>query len=141
MGASDPLKSKHFTRRDGWTPQRQLLFLKALERSRSVTRSARAVGMSRESAHRLRNRDPLGLFALMWDWALGASHWRPSPAEIDQSHIAAIRRACGSEGANFRLATPHGQLRDLKGPEWCRSPRAESPDNRAYNATPGSRDG
>jgi hypothetical protein len=43
-------------RHDGWTPKRQLDFLAALARSRSVTKAARAVGMSRESAYRLRAR-------------------------------------------------------------------------------------
>ena len=41
-----------------------------LARTRSVTRAARAAGMSRESAYRLRNRDPDGLFAAAWDRAL-----------------------------------------------------------------------
>ena len=57
-------------RRDGWTPARQLRFLDALARTRSVTRAARAAGMSRESAYRLRARDPGGLFAAAWDRAL-----------------------------------------------------------------------
>jgi hypothetical protein len=55
------------TRRDGWTPARQLRFLDALARTRSVTRAAVAAGMSRESAYRLRNRDPDGLFAAAWN--------------------------------------------------------------------------
>jgi hypothetical protein len=57
-------------RRDGWTPARQLRFLDALVRTRSVTGAAAAAGMSRESAYRLRNRDPKGLFAAAWDRAL-----------------------------------------------------------------------
>ena len=48
---------------DGWTPARQLRFLEFLARTRSVTRAAAAAGMSRESAYRLRKRDPHGLFA------------------------------------------------------------------------------
>jgi hypothetical protein len=59
-------------RADGWTSARQSAFLEVLARTRSVTRAARAAGMSRESAHRLRNRDPYGLFAAAWDRALGA---------------------------------------------------------------------
>ena len=57
-------------RRDGWTPARQLAFLDALVRTLSVTRAAAAAGMSRESAYRLRARDPAGLFAAAWDRAL-----------------------------------------------------------------------
>lgn len=57
-------------RRDGWTPARQLRFLDALARTRSVTRAAAAAGMSRESAYRLRSRPSSGLFAAAWDRAL-----------------------------------------------------------------------
>jgi hypothetical protein len=60
-------------RKDGWTPARQLRFLDMLARTRSVTRAAAAAGMSRESAYRLRKRDPDGLFAAAWNRALGGS--------------------------------------------------------------------
>lgn len=59
-------------RRDGWTPARQLAFLDALARTRSVTRAAAAAGMSRESAYRFRKRDPKGLFAAAWDRILAS---------------------------------------------------------------------
>lgn len=67
-------------REDGWTVARQLAFLAALISTRSVTLAARATGMSRESAYRLRDR--AGLFAALWDHALapdfaGESHNRP----------------------------------------------------------------
>ena len=45
-------------RRDGWTPQRQLAFLDTLARTHCIAKAARAAGMSRESAYRLRARDP-----------------------------------------------------------------------------------
>jgi hypothetical protein len=57
-------------RQDGWTPARQLVFLDLLSRTRSVTRAARAAGMSRESAYRLRRRPSASLFAAAWDRAL-----------------------------------------------------------------------
>ena len=57
-------------RRDGWTPQRQLAFLDTLAHTRCIAKAARAAGMSRESAYRLRARDPHGLFAAAWDRAL-----------------------------------------------------------------------
>lgn len=62
--------AKSNTRRDGWTPERQLQFLGSLAQSRNVTRAAAAVGMSRESAYRLRKRPGAALFALAWDRAL-----------------------------------------------------------------------
>jgi hypothetical protein len=57
-------------RRDGWTIRRQLAFLDVLAQTRSVTAAARAAGMSRESAYRLRRRPSASLFAAAWDRAL-----------------------------------------------------------------------
>ena len=54
----------------GWTPERQIRFLGALAATRSVTKAAAAAGMSRESAHRLRNRGEGALFAAIWDLAV-----------------------------------------------------------------------
>ena len=54
-------------RRDGWTAERQLRFLDALSRTRSVTRAAKVAGMSRESAYRFRARRDGALFAAAWD--------------------------------------------------------------------------
>jgi hypothetical protein len=62
-------------RADGWTAERQRLFVRHLAETRSVTRSAAAVGMSRETAYRLRSRAGAGSFAAAWDAALA---WRPS---------------------------------------------------------------
>ena len=57
-------------RRDGWTPQRQFALLDTLARTHCIAKAARAAGMSRESAYRLRARDPNGLFAAAWARAL-----------------------------------------------------------------------
>ena len=80
-------------RRDGWTPARQLTFLHVLTRTRSVSAAARAAGMSRESAYRLRRRDPKGLFALAWNRTLV-----PEPAgvrgrKVDEGHRRSIAAA------------------------------------------------
>lgn len=100
------IASRISTRHDGWTPQRQLDFLEMLFRSGSVTRSARAAGMSRESAYRLRSREPDGLFAAAWDRALTPGHLRPKPGEVDEHHIRAFAAARDPEGlvAQRRLA-------------------------------------
>jgi hypothetical protein len=50
-----------------WTAERQLRFLDALADTRSVRKAAAAAGMSREGAHRLRNRPTAALFAAVWD--------------------------------------------------------------------------
>jgi hypothetical protein len=102
------------TRRDGWTVARQARFLQVLAATCSVTRAASAVGMSRESAHRLRARDPDGLFAAMWERAFPAVDGR-TRAEVDQGHIRVMALACGAEGANLVRALQHGQHRDLRG--------------------------
>jgi AraC-like DNA-binding protein len=53
-----------------WTPAKQRLFLAALLETGSVARAARAAGMSRSSAHRLRRRLAGTPFDKTWDRAL-----------------------------------------------------------------------
>ena len=66
----------HFTpvpvraRRDGWTPARQVAFITALRDTRSVVAACRAVGMSWQTAYRLRARPDAAGFAAAWDAAL-----------------------------------------------------------------------
>lgn len=59
-------------RRDGWTPERQRVFIAALARTGCVGRAAAAAGMSRESAYRLRRREGAARFAAAWDSILAA---------------------------------------------------------------------
>jgi hypothetical protein len=80
-----------------WTPQRQLLFLDTLARTRSVTKAAAATGMSREGAYRLRTRLSDSLFALLWDCAL-----RSDPAANPEVHIDNM-----SDGRLMRLMGTH----------------------------------
>ncbi|WP_106640374.1 hypothetical protein [Allosphingosinicella vermicomposti] len=54
-------------RADGWTPGRQADFLGKLAETRSVAAAARHVGMTRESAYRLREKEGAGSFAAAWD--------------------------------------------------------------------------
>ena len=79
-------------RRDGWTPERQLRFLGALASTRSVTKAARAAGMSRESAYRLRARKEGALFAAAWDQALKSHNLRKASG-APRERRAAISRA------------------------------------------------
>ena len=58
------------TRHDGWTAERQALFIAALRLGCSVTRAADAAGMSRKSAYALRRRSAAARFAAAWDLAL-----------------------------------------------------------------------
>ena len=54
-------------RRDGWSVTRQCEFLAQLYLTGSVTAAARAVGMSRASAYRLREREGAESLAHAWD--------------------------------------------------------------------------
>ena len=61
------------TRHDGWTAERQLLFIRILSRIGVVAFAARAVGMSRKSAYELLKRaGPDSGFARAWREALEA---------------------------------------------------------------------
>jgi hypothetical protein len=54
-------------RRDGWTPGRQSDFLGRLAETGNVSAAARHVGMTRESAYRLRDKPGAASFAAAWD--------------------------------------------------------------------------
>jgi hypothetical protein len=73
-------------RSDGWTAKRQLRFLIVLTHTGCVSLSARCVGMTRESAYRLRSRDPHGLFAHMWKKARALHSHGPGMGEVDEVH-------------------------------------------------------
>lgn len=57
-------------RRDGWTPQRQVDFIRALADTGIVEQAAREVGMSVGSCYRLRNAPEGTAFAAAWETAL-----------------------------------------------------------------------
>ena len=101
-------------RSDGWTPVRQLRFLEILLLTRSVTKAAGAAGMSRESAHRLRNRDPRGLFALAWDRALSAGEVTVTRTEVHEGHIRTVRLRSVPDSATRRSRSPHHEHCDFQ---------------------------
>lgn len=57
-------------RHDGWTPDRQLDFIEALAASGCVTEAAKAVGLSKAAAYKLRARPDAQAFRLAWDAAI-----------------------------------------------------------------------
>jgi hypothetical protein len=81
-----------------WTAQRQLAFLDVLARKRSVSTAAKAVGMSREGAYRLRSRSDGALFAALWDIALAG----PGAQSPSQGHTSDL-----SNGQLLRLLSTH----------------------------------
>ena len=83
-------------RRAHWTPAKQRIFLAALLDTASVAQAARAAGMSRSSAHRLRQRLAGTPFDRAWDQVL-IHHARrladplardaaPAPSAASQAH-------------------------------------------------------
>jgi hypothetical protein len=70
--------TRQAVRRDGWTAARRTGFLEALTASSNVQRACLAVRMSRQSAYRLRTRDPA--FAAAWDDALRAARRKATEA-------------------------------------------------------------
>ena len=61
-----------------WTAVRMVAFLRELAATLSVSRAARSVGMSRQSAYKLRRRLPA--FAEAWDGALADLRLDEPPA-------------------------------------------------------------
>ena len=74
------------TDRARWTPDKQRLFLATLLATGNVTHAARTAGMSRASAHRLRQRLAATPFDRTWERALAlhaqslADPFAPQPA-------------------------------------------------------------
>lgn len=81
------------SRRDGWVPERQAAFIGVLAQTRSVLTAARAVGMGRESAYRLRKRAGAAGFAAAWDAALGKPHQPVDLASAKSTGLDAGYRA------------------------------------------------
>lgn len=61
---------RHYNRHDGWTPERQRLFIEALADTGSVKAAAHAVNMAPEGAYMLRRHAEAGEFRKAWEAAL-----------------------------------------------------------------------
>ena len=57
-------------RHDGWTPEKQCIFLESLANDGHVRRAAQRAGMSHEAAYQLRRRNEGTAFRLGWDAGL-----------------------------------------------------------------------
>ena len=64
----DPVPLRY--RRDGWTPDRQVGFIRALAECGCVAEACRRIGMSAESAYELARRPDAQSFRIAWDIAL-----------------------------------------------------------------------
>ncbi|HYI65228.1 MAG TPA: hypothetical protein VEW71_10120 [Allosphingosinicella sp.] len=87
-------------RRDGWTPEKQREFIEALADTGLVREAAARVGMTEQSASRLRRRADARAFAIAWEAAI-----RPGARRL---HAIAWERAI--EGTIKRYYY-HGELK------------------------------
>lgn len=74
-----------------WTPAKQRIFLAALLETGSVAAAARAAGMSRSSANRLRRRLADTPFDRSWDQVLSAHRRRMADPFAAQAGASAAR--------------------------------------------------
>ncbi|HEV2570010.1 hypothetical protein [Sphingomonas sp.] len=72
-------------RADGWTPDKQVAFIEALGEMACVGTAAGRVGMSRESAYRLRARPDAASFRAAWEAALDYAYHRLGEAALDRA--------------------------------------------------------
>jgi hypothetical protein len=68
-----------------WTPPKMAAFLRMLAATHSVKAAARSVGMSRQSAYRLRSRMKGGAFDLAWDVAFQHSYDNLAHAALERA--------------------------------------------------------
>jgi molybdenum-dependent DNA-binding transcriptional regulator ModE len=74
-----------FTRRDGWTAERQRDFIVQLARCGVVAAAAKAVGMTPKSAYALLKRPGADSFAAAWQVAVGEGRSRSLDTAIDRA--------------------------------------------------------
>jgi len=78
-------------RHDGWTMERQIAFIQKLAECGSVSAAARHVGMSRESARRLRSHPRGRAFRDAWDAALDCAYAEVEEAAMERSKNGVAR--------------------------------------------------
>ncbi|MEO0690146.1 MAG: hypothetical protein AAFY51_07570 [Pseudomonadota bacterium] len=77
--------SQPIVRHDGWTAEKQTAFLRMLAATQSVSAAAKAVGMSRQSAYKLRARLEDGPFGAAWRLASQSGRSRLVEAALDRA--------------------------------------------------------
>ena len=97
-------------RGDGWTPKRQAEFIGYLAQTQCVTEAARRVGMSRETAYRLRGREWSESFCAAWDAALGdAAVGDAAVGDVAMGDTVSENTALENEGRGKVTADGHGE--------------------------------
>ena len=122
-------------RHTDWTREKMVAFLRELAASQSVKQAARSVGMSRQSAYRLRNRLARTPFALAWEVALESGLQQLAHALLDRAlngveqrhyyhgELVGTSRRYDNRLATWLLANPwkvgrHQAARELVGDNW-----------------------
>jgi hypothetical protein len=134
-----PLEQLAFTpvpvraRYDGWTPARQVAFIHRLALCGSASTAARAVGVTRKSAYRLRARAGAESFAAAWDAALGMGRSSRLDHAIECAIAGEVRpvfyrgRKCGEQvrhNHGLTIAVLNLMDRERPGKGWARRPEA-----------------
>lgn len=96
-------------RRDGWTPQRPLDFIRTLADTGIVEEAAGAAGMS-VTCYRLRNAPEGAAFAVAWETALAHAARRLVDIAFDRAihgtdEPSSTRRGAGSAGGRGRMTS------------------------------------
>ncbi|MFD1612009.1 hypothetical protein ACFSCW_09370 [Sphingomonas tabacisoli] len=78
-------------RHDGWSAERQRIFIDQLARIGLVSAAARAVGMSAKSAYALRKRPGAESFAAAWDTAVDIGRFAAEMTAIDRVFSGEVR--------------------------------------------------
>jgi hypothetical protein len=99
-------------RHDGWTPERQHMFIAALTATGTVDSAARSVGMTRMAAYNLRKRDGAESFSAAWDIAIHTGRARVFGYAMDRAlnGVTTLRLRLGgvidiSHGADKAMIT------------------------------------
>jgi len=84
-------------RHDGWSAEKQILFLQALAGTGCVEEACRRVGMSDSSAYKLRNRPCGSSFRRGWDAALDCAMHRLEQAALGRA-LNGVPRPISKDG-------------------------------------------
>jgi hypothetical protein len=84
-------------RHDGWTPERQRMFIMALSVTGQVEAACKMSGISRKSAYQLRNREDAQDFVRAWDVAIQSGRARLFDYMMDRAlnGVTTIRMRMG----------------------------------------------
>ncbi|KTE21020.1 hypothetical protein ATE67_06700 [Sphingopyxis sp. H050] len=108
-------------RADGWTPETQANFIRALGAMGSVGKAAKAVGMGRASAYRLRERPDAASFAAAWDRAISMGRMHQYSIAMDRAIngvtiVRVLRGGAIDVSGGPDMAVVHAALRDEASP-------------------------